>query len=253
MIGILINIIAKYIITTNLDKRFLFSELLLSIFLPLIICIIQLMITRKELVNFVYNSIFNSENNIVIVLVLIFVLCYFLSVAYCYFSNIYCLVGSIYLLKNTYKTEYKLDFLQVKNKYQEICLRKEVEQIDKEDADATTIQSFRLCCSFLYIHLKTYILDRIYSAFILLLLINLKTTKCFKNMLKFKRIRLNSIRFCCIAAVFELLFLDLLLFIHLESDNPCLKFFELMSTVVIIPILLSWLSELKSKKTNKDF
>lgn len=248
MIGILINIIAKYIITTNLDKHF-FSELLLSIFLPLIICIIQLMITRKELVKFVYNNIFNSENNIVTVLILIFVLCYFLSVAYCYFSNIYCLVGSIYLFKNTYKTEYKLDFLQVKNKYHEICLQKTIEQIHKEGADATVIQSFGFCFSILYIHLKTYILDRIYSAFILLLLINLKTTKCFKNMLKFKRIRLNSIRFCCIAAVFELLSLDLLLFIHLESDNPCLKFFELMSTVVIIPILLSWLSELKSEKT----
>lgn len=249
MIGLLINIIAKYVITTNLNKHLLFSELLTPIFLPLIVCLIQLMITRKELVNFVYNSIFNSKNNIVIVLVLIFVLCYFLSVAYCYFSNIYCLVGSIYFLKNTYKTEYKLDFLQVKNKYQEICLRKKVEQIDKEDADATTIQSFRLCCSFLYIHLKTYILDKIYSAFILLLLINLKTTKCFKNMLKSKQIRLNNIRFCCIAAVFELLSLDLLLFIYLESDNPCLKFFELMSTVVIVPILLSWLSELKSEKT----
>lgn len=128
-------------------------------------------------------------------------------------------------------------------------MRKKVEQIDKEDAYATTIQSFRLCCSFLYIQLKTYILDKIYSAFILLLLINLKTTKCFKNMLKSKQIRLNNIRFCCIAAVFELLSLDLLLFIYLESDNPCLKFFELMSTVVIIPILLSWLSELKSEKT----
>lgn len=249
MIGILINIIAKYVITTNLNKHLLFSELLTPIFLPLIICLIQLMITRKELVKFVYNNIFNSENNIVIVLILIFVLCYFLSVAYCYFSNIYCLVGSIYLFKNTYKTEYKLDFLQVKNKYHEICLQKTIEQIDKEGADATVIQSFGFCFSILYIHLKTYILDRIYSAFILLLLINLKTTKCFKNMLKLKKIKLNSIRFCCIAAVFELLSLDLLLFIYLDSDNPCLKFFELISTVVIIPILLSWLSELKSEKT----
>ena len=253
MIGTLINIIAKYVITNNLDKHFLFSKLLDPIFLPIIICLIQLMITRKELVEFVYNNIFNSKNDIVMVLVLIFVLCYFLSVVYCYFSNIYCLVGSIYSLKNTYKIEYRLNFLQEKNKYQENCLRKTIEQIDKEVEDATLIQTWRFLFSFFSVHLKTYVLERIYSAFVLFLLINLKTTKCLKNMLGSKRIRLNSIRFCCVAAVFELLSLNLILFIYLENDNPCLKFFELISTVVIIPILLSWISELKSQKTNKAF
>lgn len=39
----------------------------------------------------------------------------------------------------------------------------------------------------------------------------------------------------------------MILFIWLESDSLCLKFFELFSTVIIIPILLSWLAELKSK------
>lgn len=64
----------------------------------------------------------------------------------------------------------------------------------------------------------------------------------------------NTIRFCLLIAMTELLVVDFLLFIYLENDSPCLKFFELMSTVFIIPILLSWLMELKSnaKKENKS-
>lgn len=42
-----------------------------------------------------------------------------------------------------------------------------------------------------------------------------------------------------------------ILFIYLKSDSPTLKFFELVSTVIIIPILLSWLTGLKSKAEKK--
>ena len=81
----------------------------------------------------------------------------------------------------------------------------------------------------------------------LLSLFNLKITKLFNDLLEPVRIRINSIRFCLITAVLELLSLDFILFICLESDSPTLKFFELVSTVIIIPILLSWLTGLKSK------
>ena len=87
----------------------------------------------------------------------------------------------------------------------------------------------------------------------MMMLLNFKMTKLFGSLLKPSRIRLNTIRFCLLGAMMELLVVDFLLFIYLKSDSPCLKFFELMSTVFIIPILLSWLMELKSnaKKENK--
>ena len=104
------------------------------------------------------------------------------------------------------------------------------------------------------VHLEIYVQKRIRAVKYLLMLLNFKMTRLLGSLLKPSRIRLNTIRFCLLIAMTELLVVDFLLFIYLENDSPCLKFFELMSTVFIIPILLSWLMELKSnaKKENKS-
>ena len=44
--------------------------------------------------------------------------------------------------------------------------------------------------------------------------------------------------------VIELLLLDMVLFVYLGSEDSCARFFELFSTVVVIPILLSSLASL---------
>ena len=82
--------------------------------------------------------------------------------------------------------------------------------------------------------------------------IRLEIIKHLNGLLEPERIKVNTIRFCGVTAVLELLALDMVLFIYLESNDPCLKFFELLSTVIIIPVLLSWLSELKSKKDGQN-
>ena len=89
-----------------------------------------------------------------------------------------------------------------------------------------------LIVPFLILHIKTYVQGRFYVASYLLSLLNFKITKRLCGLLEPDRIRINDIRFCLITTVLELLSLDFILFIYLESDSPCLKFFELLSTVV---------------------
>lgn len=90
----------------------------------------------------------------------------------------------------------------------------------------------------------------------LLLSLKCRVTNRLSNLLNIEILKINYIRFSLIIIMLELLSLNFILFIFLKSDDPCLKFFELLSTVIIIPILLSWLAELKSKtqkrKSNKE-
>ena len=91
-----------------------------------------------------------------------------------------------------------------------------------------------------------YLQGRICAVKYLFALFNFRMTKLLGGLLRPLRIKVNCIRFCLLTVIAELLTVDFLLFVYLESNSPCLKFFELISTVCIIPILLSWLMELKS-------
>ena len=73
-------------------------------------------------------------------------------------------------------------------------------------------------------------------------------TRRGQHLLDTEHIRWNTLRFCESAAVLELLILDIVLFLYLGSDDTCSRFFELLSTVIIIPILLSSLDRLKENK-----
>ena len=158
------------------------------------------------------------------------------------------MIGFHYLKKDSSKIKKTISDLQEGEKIRENGLRGAATYVDERAEQVSFIRKIGLLIWYRIVHIKAYIENVYYASVYLLAFANLKITKSLSGLLKPERIKINGIRFCCILAVLELLTLDLLLFICLESDDPCLKFFELLSTVIIIPILLSWLSELKAKK-----
>ena len=247
-VGVLVYVLATYLKTKDELPESSFLKNSNSVFLPLFICMVQLLITRRQLVGFVYKNIYSPPNDIYLVAALIIVLCYLLASVYCHFSNIYCLVGFIYVKKDLTKIQKEIDALKEGDRERETYLRKTTKYVDEKTKQVGHFKKIELAILWYYVNVKIYIQERFYAGRYLLLFIKLKITKCFRGLLEPERIRINGVRFCWVAAVFELLTLDLLLFMYLESDDPCLKFFELLSTVIIIPVLLSWLAELKTKK-----
>lgn len=246
-ISTVVYFLAGYLKVKHTFRESIFSKLSNPVFVPTIVCMIQIMITQENRVGYIYHNICNPENDFFLSLALVIVLCYFLAVSFCHFSNIYCLIGFWFIKRDAIKIQRKIDLLQKKEENQEILLRHVTQDIDDVSKQTRAIKKIGLVFRFFLIHIKTYAYGRLHAVSYLLSLFNLKITKLFNHLLEPDRIRINGIRFCLITAVLELLSLDFILFIYLESDSPTLKFFELVSTVIIIPILLSWLTELKFK------
>lgn len=246
--GTAIYILAAYIKSRNINPDIIFSKLSNPFFLPVLICLVQILITGKKTVGFIYHSIYEPASHMYLIVSLIIVLCYFLAVVFCHYSNIYCLLGFVFVNKDPRLIKRKITFLQEQEEQREENLRQATEYVNEKAKKVGIIKRFGLAFYYLFVHLKIYVQNIFYAAIYLLSFVKYKITKRFCGLLDPERIRINEIRFCWSTAVFELLTLDLLLFIYLEGDDPCLKFFELLSTVIIIPVLLSWLTELKSKK-----
>ena len=85
--------LAVYLKVKHTFQESIFSKLSNPVFVPAIICMIQILITQENWVGYVYYSIYNPENDIFLTLALIIVLCYALAVSFCHCSNIYCLIG----------------------------------------------------------------------------------------------------------------------------------------------------------------
>jgi len=248
IISSLIQILAIYIETKTSQSHSNCYELSNLMFLPSIIFIIQILIIRKESVGTVWKNINNPQNELILVLTLIAVLCYVLFAAYSYFSNIYCLIGLNFIKKDILKVKMKMEFLHEKEQKRKENLRHTVKYIDESAEQASILKKGGLIFRYYFIQIKSYIQGRLYAVIYLLIFTETEITKRLKKLLEPKQIKINSIRFCCSMAVLELLSLNLFLFLHLESNSACLKFFELLSTVIIIPVLLSWLSGIKAKK-----
>jgi len=240
--------LSKFLNIKRLQPTTYFSKFSNPAFIPMIIFTIQLLVTRDSLVSFVFRNIYKPQNDTFLILTLVFVMCYSLAIAFCHFSNIYCLIGFVFVKKDIEKIENRVERLEEKTDKQDEDFRKAIKHIDETSEQSGIIKKIGLSFSLWFAHIKFYVLDRVCAVLYLLSFVNFKITKCLKDLLEPEQIRISCIRFCCIFAVLELLALDMALFIFLDSDAPSLKFFELFSTVIIIPILLSWLSELKSKK-----
>lgn len=251
-IGTIVYIFAGYFKIKHIRPQSVFSKLSDPAILPPIIGMIQILITRKNWVGYVYHSIYKPANDVLLTLGLIIMLCYILAIAFCHFSNIYCLIGFRFIKRDFGRIQRKIDYIQEKEEQQELLLRQTTKDIDERGEQGNFINKIGLIVPFFILHIKVYTQQRFCAASYLLSLLNFRVTKRFSGLLEPERIRLNGIRFCLVTAVLELLSLDFVLFIYFENNAPCLKFFELLSTVIIIPILLSWLAELKSKTNERN-
>jgi len=98
-----------------------------------------------------------------------------------------------------------------------------------------------------FVSVKLYCRQKWYSVLYLLRVAWMRVVSSLDNLIKPERIRISKIRFLEVTTVIELLLLDMVLFVYLGSEDSCARFFELLSTVVVIPILLSSLASLKER------
>lgn len=108
LIGITVYNSAKLLKIKQKSSKSFFGKLFDPLFLPPIICMIQVLLIRKKWIEYIYCNIYRPQNKAVLILVLIIVLSYFFIVSFCHFCNIYCLIGFRFqktdFKKNTEKT-----------------------------------------------------------------------------------------------------------------------------------------------------
>ena len=93
---------------------------------------IQILILTTDLVNFVCRNIYQPKSDVYLILTIIVVLCYFLIVAFCHFSNIYCLIGFEFIKRDVNKIQHKIEYLQEKEEEFEDVLRKATKYVDEK-------------------------------------------------------------------------------------------------------------------------
>jgi len=246
----IIKILAMHIEIKTYQGHAVYNKLSNPITIPVLVFLMQLLVVQKNLVGVIWRNLYSPQNEVPFILSLIAVLCYLLFTAYSYFSNIYCLIGFAFVKRNIKKIQGKINLLLEERQKREMNLRNATKRIDEQTETVGLIKSYKLILEYCGAQIKNYIQERLCAILYLIKFAELEITKRLKVLLEPKQIKINSIRFLGMIAVLELLSLNLILFLYLETDSPCLKFFELLSTVIIIPVLLSWLSELKVKKND---
>ena len=234
----------KRSIATQSLRRFLNP-----VVLPFAIWMLALVSTSSA-VDFVYAALHAPSSAVHLVISLLIALCYALAVSYGCFSIVYCTIALSFFKRDPAQTQQKLDVLLERKAAQEARLEQTVAQIDKAAVDTGFPKKLGLAGRYLSSQIRFYFHERVGAVRYLLLLVRLKITAAFHGLLDADRIRVSEIRFCEVMIVLELLALDMFLFVYLGGDHPCARFFETLSTVIIIPIILSSLSNLKKPKHN---
>ena len=176
-IGVAVYVLASYLKIKTEDPSFIFAKLSNPVFLPVLICMIQLLVTRKNLVGFIYRNIYEPKSNIHLVIALTIVLCYFLAAIFCHYSNLYCLLGFVFINKDPNMIQSQLDCLQTKEVQLENTLRQVTKYVDEKAEQVGLIKKCGLGIYLSFIHFKTYIQNRFYAAAYVLLFIRFKITK----------------------------------------------------------------------------
>ena len=252
VLGTAINIFAAYLQAKREAENTVLSKLLDPVVLPTVISMILVLLTNQKTVGLVHQNLYAPQNTVFLILILIAILCYVLAIAFCHFSNIYCLIAFMFEKDNSKRIQTKIDAVQGKNAKREDALRQVTEYVDEKAEQVGFFKKCVLAFGFFYAHIKVYFQGRYYAMSYLLSFVSLRLTKRLSGLLEAERIKNNGIRFCEVSAVLEMLLLDMLLFIYLGSEDPCSRFFELLSTVIIIPILLSSLANLETNKHKKE-
>lgn len=251
-LSVFVRMLALYIKNNQEREKTFLSKLLNPMVLPSIICFFLLLATNNKMVGFVYRNLQMPTNTAFLILALIIVLCYVLAVVFCHYSNLYYITAFAFVTKDPGKIQANLDAVEKKDAEREASLRQLSKYVDETALKVCFFKKIRLAIHFFHTHMKAYWKGNVYAVSYLLSYVKLRITQRLGGLLEEDRIRTHMIRFCEITVVLELLTLNMLLFIYLGSDNPCSRFFELLSTVIIIPILLSSLSNLKMKKVESE-
>lgn len=247
-VSVFVRLLALYIRSKQENKKTFLSKLVNPIVLPLIICFFLLLVTNNKTVGFVYRNLQTPTSTAVRIVAIIIVLCYVPAVAFCHYSNLYCITAFAFAMKDPKKFQAELDEAKRNDVERKESLQKLAEYVDETALRADFFSKIRLMIHFLFVHIRAYWEENVYTVSYLLSYGKLRITERLSGLLDRVQIKTHMIRFCEITVVLELLVLNMFLFIYLESDDPCARFFELLSTVIIIPILLSSLSNLKIKK-----
>lgn len=248
----IVRLLVLYIKEKQKNGKTFLSSLLDPIALPSVICLFLLLVTNSKTVDFVYRNLQTPANTAFRILALIVILCYIPAVAFCHYSNLYCITAFMFVTKDLKKIQAELDVVEKKNSEREASLRQLAEYVDKTALKVGFFKKVGLILRFFHTHISAHWKENIYAISYLLSYGKLKITQNLSRLLDKDQIRTHMIRFCEITVVLELLALNMLLFIYLGGDDPCSGFFELLSTVIIIPILLSSISNLKVKKVEKE-
>ncbi|ODU54408.1 MAG: hypothetical protein ABT01_08575 [Clostridium sp. SCN 57-10] len=211
------NAFALYLQAKKSIQNHAISKLLDPVFLPMIICLIQFLVTRQKTVGFVYQNLYKPQSTVLLILSLLLVLCYVLAMAFCYYSNIYCLIAFAFEKKDSQRIQAKINAVQEKCGKRENALRQIAEYVDEKAEQVGFFKRLGLSVEFFYAHIKAHFQERYYAVSYLLLFGSLRLAKRLGGLLETERIRISGMRFCEVTAVLELLLLDMLLFIYLGA------------------------------------
>ena len=246
-VGVCIKLLAVYVQARQNDRGGL-SRFLNPVVLPNLTGLILLISTNETTVGFVYRNTQFPESTLALIISLILLLIYLLALLFCYFCFFYTVAALFFLKRDPKHMEAKVCHARSREQARQDCLREKTQQVDKRALQVGLLGQCILAAQLIACHVKAFYWEYINALRYLLLLGTLQITRRCQHLLDTDRFRTNAIRFCESAAVLELLILDMALFIYLGSDDACSRFFELLSTVIIIPILLSSLERLKESR-----
>lgn len=250
-LGTVINVLSIYLQEKKFVRSSALSKLIDPLILPMVVCVILLLITNTKSVGYFYRNLYAPQKTFVLIITLVVIMCYVLAILFCHFANFYCILAFVFMNKDKERTQERINALQDKKARYDDDLLKATESIDDKASKVCFIRRFGLALSFIFAHLKSYFATRLFAVSYLFLFVNAQLSIWLSKLWEPTRIRNSIIRFCEVCAMSELLLLDMILFVKLGSEDPISRFFELLSTVIIIPILLSSLTNLSTKRQKK--
>ena len=214
---------------------------------PSISLLLLKFVTNKHFAQLVFDIISNPKDKAPIIMMLLGLLLYSTGIIYSYFTILYLTVAFGFDEKKTETAENKIEVLKLIREKNNAKLQEITQIVDAVGENCNPIKKINLALVFLGWHIIHYLKEFLCDIKYLLLRFDVFLIHRLSDLLEPKKAeRLRFVAFESIIII-ELLVLDFLLFIYMGSDDQCSRFFELLSTVIIIPIFISSISEREAK------
>lgn len=218
------------------------SEGFLKAMWPIIFFIIQLLLLNKNVVQYFYSAVTTPEDYLKLTIALIILLIYLTAILYCHYSNIYYFIESIFSRNRIdERIRNKINNAQESLSNKQKHLVRNLEHIEQHE-DVGTVSRIRAASKAMILR---YYYDRLYALKYIMLQIFYKIATSATELLEPKNFRRNRIQFYAWTIVAELLALNIILPGYLGENHLCTRIFNLISTLIIIPVLLSWILGVK--------